>query len=285
MAVVADGHGDEKCFRSAKGSKFAAESARNCISSFLRQNKKTPAETQIRQLVISIVKTWNDAVNKDFTASPFGSAEFAGLSDEIKTKYRTGDYYRHAYGTTLIAVVLCDTYYFGFHIGDGKCTVLRNNGTFEQPILWDERCYLNVTTSVCDDDAAERARIIVSKELPAAVFLCSDGLDDCYPVNDNEKYLYNFYCKIALEFLDNDFGKTYSNLKELFPKLSQKGSGDDTSVAAILDMNTLRKLEPILRNMSKNVTIERANAAIEKKQTELEKAETDTGEIKIDIKV
>jgi hypothetical protein len=248
MVIVADGHGDDSCFRSAKGSQFAAESTRKCIAEFLRVVKKKPVERELKQLIKSIIKTWNEAVQNDFDMKPFGNSELDGLSEKKKTKYQAGENTREAYGTTLMAVVLCESYWFGIHIGDGRCTVLNQDGTFDQPIPWDERNFLNVVgASLCDDDAADNFRIFISDKIPIGIFLCSDGIDASYPVNDNEKYLAELYRSLAITFVDKDFDKVYEDIKESLPIISKKGSGDDMSLAGILDMESLEKIVPSMR--------------------------------------
>jgi serine/threonine protein phosphatase PrpC len=250
IAIVADGHGDDEFIRSDRGSHFACESARVCIIDFLKKQKKKPTEENIHQLIKSIIKTWNEKVVADLGLSPFGNSELSKLPNDKRGRYLSDDEYsRHAYGTTLIAAVKCDTYWFGFHIGDGKCVVLNKNAAFFQPIPWDDRCFLNVTTSICDEDAAERARVRVLPDekdnyIPIATFLCSDGLDDSYPVNDNEKYLAKFYRALALNFMEKDFEASFDDVKETLPLLSKKGSGDDISISCILDIDSISKLKP-----------------------------------------
>lgn len=258
MAIVADGHGGDEFIRSAKGSQFAVESARTCIADFLRLKKGKPIEKDIKQLIQSILKMWNEKVENDVSVREFGTSELANLSNTIQEKYKSGEERRHAYGTTLIASVVCEKYWFGIHIGDGRCTVLNQDGTFKQPISWDDRCFLNATTSICDEDACERARVYIipdNEPIPVGIFLCSDGIDDSYPVNDNEKYLYKFYRTLALNFLNND--AAIKDIQDMLPKLSEKGSGDDMSIAGIIDMDNLNKIEAKLREQ---IASEKANA-------------------------
>jgi hypothetical protein len=142
------------------------------------------------------------------------------------------------------------------HIGDGRFTALYPDGTFAQPVPWDERCYLNVTTSICDDDAFEGARIhyagafSTAEKLPAAVFLCSDGVDDNYPVEGNEEYLYKLYRIIALTFVDDGFDSTCDQLKGLANSFANNGKGDDTSIAGIIDMEAVKAIAPLLREQA-----------------------------------
>lgn len=89
------------------------------------------------------------------------------LSEQSKQHYLNGtEDFRHAYGSTLIAAAVCEKYRFGIHIGDGRFTILDKDGAFSQPVPWDDRCFLNVTTSICDDDASDRARKVLSSLYP-----------------------------------------------------------------------------------------------------------------------
>jgi hypothetical protein len=108
---------------------------------------------------------------------------------------------------------------------------------------------LNQTTSICDDDAAEQARFYFSfnneKEPPAAVFLCSDGVDDNYPVEKNEKHLFKLYRTIALTFAEEGFASTAKQIKDLANSFAAKGKGDDTSIAGMVDMEGIKRAAPI----------------------------------------
>jgi serine/threonine protein phosphatase PrpC len=155
-----------------------------------------------------------------------------------------GDVHHPAYGTTLIAAVITPDYWFGIHIGDGRFTVLKADGTFDQPVDWDDRCFLNATTSICDDDAVERARFYFAPRTeeapPVALFLCSDGVDDNYPVEENEKHLYALYKIIAETFVDEGFDATKDQLSDLANSFATKGKGDDTSIAGIIDIEAVK---------------------------------------------
>jgi serine/threonine protein phosphatase PrpC len=265
LAVVADGHGDDNCFRSVKGAEFAASTARDAIIEFvdrveslLRQKKKQPPSKEefekfIHDLVKNIIAAWHGKVEQDYTDNPVTDKELADVGEKYRRRYAAGKDLHHAYGTTLIAAATTEDYWFGIHIGDGRFTVLYPGGAFAQPVPWDERCYLNVTTSICDDDALERARVFyapASEKLPAAVFLCSDGVDDNYPVEENEKHLYKLYRTIALTFAEDGFDSTCGQLKDLANSFANKGKGDDTSIAGIIDLEAVKAIAPWLREQA-----------------------------------
>jgi serine/threonine protein phosphatase PrpC len=292
LAVVADGHGSEDCFRSAKGAEFAALCAYYGIIEFidtlnnweipqgekededigfleklrLRFAKHTPSATvkteqkiptkeesekMLRALVRHIIATWHSKVAEDYTKNPFQDTELANVEGKYKKRYEDGEGLHHAYGATLIAVAVTKDFWFGFHIGDGRFTALYKDGTFDQPVPWDERCYLNVTTSICDDDAAETARLYYAtkeeKDLPLAVFLCSDGVDDNYPVDDNEQHLFKLYRTITQTFAEDGFESTCKQIADLANSFATKGKGDDTSIAGIIDMEAVKETAEIYK--------------------------------------
>jgi len=282
IAVVADGHGDDNCFRSAKGSEFAVSCAANGIREFVKYlnepeetgpdekrgllerllKKKAPvlrresllkregAQVQLKErLIQGIIHAWFKMTAEDFANNPITEEELQNVGEKYRKKYSEGKDFHHAYGATLIAAAITPHYWFGIHIGDGRLTALYPDGTFDQPVPWDEKCYLNVTTSICDDNAFEQARCYFSfhevKPPPVAVFLCSDGIDDNYPVEENEKHLFKLYRTIALTFAEDGFDSTGEQLKDLANSFATKGKGDDTSIAGFIDMRTLKLAVPV----------------------------------------
>jgi serine/threonine protein phosphatase PrpC len=264
LAVVADGHGADECFRCAMGARIAVECAVKALHDFVIAleprfaatflHKASPPSHEefdklLQNLVKHIVARWHDKVEQHIQAEPFSVVEFEKAGEKRREKYEAGEDCYKAYGTTLIAAAVATRYWFGIHIGDGRFTVLYRDGTFDQPIPWDPKCFLNKTTSICDDDAAERARFYCSfnseEALPAAVFLCSDGVDDNYPVEKNEEHLYKLYRTIALTFAEEGFTSTVEQIKDLANSFAAKGKGDDTSIAGMVDMEGIKQAAPV----------------------------------------
>ena len=266
IAIVADGHGDDNCFRSDKGAQFAVACATKGISEFVNiqkskfsqgffKTKDVPLqcdfEKEIRDLVKHIIASWQVKVEDDYTSNPFTQEELKNVDEKHRMRFEAdnGLNKNKAYGTTLIVAVITDYYWFGIHIGDGRLTALYPDGKFDQPVPWDDKCYLNVVTSICDDNAVEKARCYCSfhekKTPPAAVFLCSDGIDDNYPVNENENHLFKLYRTIAITFAEDGFESTCEQLKDLANSFATKGKGDDTSIAGFIDMENLKEVVPI----------------------------------------
>lgn len=251
ICVVADGHGSDNYPRTEYGSKYAVNAAIESVIDFV--NTADPKDVlkdnnnnycMLNQLAKSILKAWYQSVEEDFNKRPFSEEELSLVSEKYKRKYISdNEEERHiekAYGCTLILFAVTDEYSFGLQIGDGKCVYIDSDGKFSEPIPWDENCQLNVTTSICDSDAIDEFRYFVTENPQTAVFIGSDGIDDSY-ASDEE--LYALYRSILKIFIENgvDIGK--SEIKEYLPVLTKKGSGDDVSVALIMDLQRATEIK------------------------------------------
>ncbi|MDR0653936.1 MAG: protein phosphatase 2C domain-containing protein [Synergistaceae bacterium] len=238
--IVSDGHGGDDYIRSDKGSEFAVSAARESVTDFVAAVKIDQLKADSRKLLIqlskSIISEWNDKVWNHYSQTPLSEKERNELSEKAKQKYLARGRIESLYGATLIVAVVTDEYWFGLHIGDGKCVVKGYDGEFTQPIPWDEKCFLNATTSICDSDALGNFRYYFSETPPAAVFIGSDGIDDCFA---NDSQLHSLYDAIIASFGQHDFDEALSELKDYIPRLSAKGSGDDMSVAGIIDVDNI----------------------------------------------
>lgn len=247
VAIVSDGHGSSNYCRSDRGSRFAVEAAKEAVSSFMVNCKDTPKgrgfieqlchdpERYLQQLEQNIVYLWREKVKKDYYAQSFTLEEEAQMTDDARKKYYANPegYFVKAYGATLIAVVVYPgKFWMGLHIGDGKCVAERPDGSFYQPIPWDDRCFLNVTTSLCDPQPLDCFRhCFHSDSFPTAIFVGSDGIDDCFA---SDEALYGFYQEVIHTFRHKKFEIAYEEVDKFLPVLSEKGSGDDVSVGGII---------------------------------------------------
>ncbi len=277
VAIVCDGHGGDDYMRSAVGSAIAVNVSKNNIVNFLNTITKEQffanPEKNIKNLEASIINGWNEAIYVHFSQTPFTEAELSGVSEKARKRYKLGSQIESAYGTTLIAVAMTKEFWFGIHIGDGKCVAVNPEGKFVQPIPWDPKCFLNATTSICDSDALERFRHFYSEKLPAAVFVGSDGIDDCF---SNNEQLYNLYKTILYSFGTSEFEEAKNGLKEYLPRLSAKGSGDDVSIAALFDFDLVPELEVVKefdREKEKARVEENARKEAEKNEAEKRRVE------------
>ena len=159
----------------------------------------------------------------------------------------------HLYGTTMLAAAITEKYWFAIQIGDGTCLALfdENNDYSEfkqinQPIPDDERCFNNITTSICDSDSYLEFRHSVGTKLPKAIFLGSDGIENSFSC-DNRKQelqsLQNFYIDLIKDFSEDPTKeKRNENLSEKLKNLTEEYSGDDIAVAGLISNTWLKSL-------------------------------------------
>lgn len=273
MAIVSDGHGGERYFRSQIGSELAVNITKEAIRNFVGNMEKaslndnnalsvfdnspftsfSQATASVQQLeskthqslmwlFSSIINQWNIAIEKDAHERELSAWELENVEKKyvdkfLKEREQNNSSFEKTYGCTLMAYVQTPRYWFAFHLGDGKCIAMRlcnDHLVCEQPIPWDEKCFLNKTTSLCDSHALEEFRYCYQgdgeQNFPIAIFLGSDGLDDSYGDGDN---LHNFYIQLFKMIIKNGKKKALKELEKSLPIISQRGSKDDMSVACI----------------------------------------------------
>lgn len=264
VAIVCDGHGGNRYFRSDIGAKYAAEITEESIRVFVKAidsdvfkgkpyitvgplnelpegYKETEIDKLFRQLFSSIIFKWNEKILEHANATPISEWETEHVEQKYLDEFSAQNSLEKIYGCTLMAFVRTKHYWFAFHIGDGKCIAFQEEPVWYEPIHWDERCFLNKTTSLCDSDALNEFRYCYQGDggFPAAVFLGSDGIDDSFGEATN---MVNFYIQLAKEIVSQSKEKAERSLQETLPQLSKIGSRDDMSVACVYDKKDLKSL-------------------------------------------
>ena len=244
LIAVADGHGGERYFRSDIGSRFAVEAAdfltEPAVLDVLRNVKREEhRESIILQLKKSIINLWNMNITVHVENNPFTEDELNAIPEKYAERYRGGEQIEAAYGSTLIAVLLTEKFILAMQIGDGNAVTVDNAGMFAQPIPADENCFLNVTTSLCDENAIESFRHSYSDISPVAVLIGTDGIDDCFA---GAEKLFDFYRVVLTSFRDKDEETAKTELIDYLPRLSEKGSGDDISIGMMIDKELLQAI-------------------------------------------
>ena len=250
IAAVADGHGDRTCFRSQIGSKFAVEVVVEQLKLFAAQFPADKIDALLHsdrfreeithQLALSVIGTWHERILAHYKANPPTEEELTS-SGRYEARYRSGTDLAHIYGTTLIACLVTEQYLLTLHQGDGRIIVIRKNGRIDQPVPWDPRCRMNITTSMCNDDAVESCRFYVSDQQAdpvAAVYVLTDGVEDSFRSLDS---LNTFCGDLTGRCVEHGIPDAKTLEAEL-AGLSRRGSSDDASIAAILDLQAARPL-------------------------------------------
>ena len=143
-----------------------------------------------------------------------------------------------AYGCTLIAAVKTPNYWMAFQLGDGKYIAFHADGTWYEPIPWDSRCFLNITTSLCHEGSESFRYCYGNTDCPC-LFIGSDGMDDSYMPLDKLAEFYGLVIRVVAE---NGVDYATEQLIKMMPIISEKGSHDDISIAFWLDDNVVLPL-------------------------------------------
>lgn len=266
IAIVCDGHGGERYFRSDVGSRFAVDATKECVQAFVSEidvnlfkdkqftqkkalsseassniyTKDTNVDKALRQLFSSIIYSWREKITQHSLNNPLSEKERLSVKPDFLSEFEQGIGIEKTYGCTLMCYVYTNLFWFAFHIGDGKCIAFDNNGTWFEPIPWDEKCFLNKTTSLCDSSAIDEFRYCYCGDgnKPLAVFLGSDGIDDSFGETEN---MVNFYIQVLKLINKEGLEIAVANIHETLPQLSKIGSKDDMSIACIFDEESLQK--------------------------------------------
>ena len=262
IAIVCDGHGGERYFRSDVGARMATEVIRDSVKTFVENidhdmfvgqeftaveaitsdelvKKQTPIDKAFRQLFSSIIYQWNNKIAEHAVNTAISEWEQQHVPQKYLDELHTSETFEKLYGCTLMVYVQTPVYWFAFHLGDGKCVSFQKSPIWTMPIPWDERCFLNKTTSLCDSNTINEFRYCYQGDgqFPWAVFLGSDGMDDSFGEDPN---LVNFYIQVIKMLVTEGREATISSIESDLPQLSKIGSKDDMSVAFVYNYEELK---------------------------------------------
>ena len=260
LAIVSDGHGGERYVRSEYGARFAVDAAREIIL----QSALMPWQDSSERLLYieELVSLWKLKVMSHYMSHPLSPTEQSIIYRSLAIEHilSTQEIYT-LYGCTLMAACIHEDGWFAFQIGDGKCVTIHplqtdldfpeNNSKFlipnsklvTEPIPNDDRCFLNMTTSLCEAFAESSFRYAGGDKdsIPSAIFLGTDGIDTSW---GSRELLHDFYLEILKHCSSRE--TILQELREVLPKLSEKGSHDDMSIAALVRDEVLPDLISII---------------------------------------
>ncbi len=191
ILAAADGHGAPYCFRAERGSRFAVQAAREVLQKVRQESLAQDitrwfAEIRLQENLCGniarwLVARWQQLVREDLKDHPLTVSElrksglsYAQANDPVmQTLF---------YGTTLLCALITDQFCLILQQGDGRAITVSKDGDILMPVPWDERCKGSLTTSLCDEDAAQSMRwyFAAGDDMPAGVFLCSDGVENSF---------------------------------------------------------------------------------------------------------
>lgn len=243
IAVVSDGHGSPKSFRSHLGSKLAVKTASQILSStaarITAEQSDVVIETELREhLPRDLHKAWVAAVESDIDREPFTDDEMQVLAAKQGTK--AADAVRHekriAYGATLLAVVAAPRFLLYVQLGDGDILLVRE-GAIHRAFPKDPRLMANETTSLCTPEAwndvvISYVPLAPDKEtVPDLILLATDGYGNSYADDaDFHRVATDLLTRITARGLE----AVQAKLPDWLDATSRGGSGDDITACLLI---------------------------------------------------
>ena len=221
IAVVADGHGSAKHFRSDIGSKIAVKITAGLLEKYMRritfveQFRQHP-QFILKQMEKQILMKWREAIEEYHRENPLTEEEAA---KNIRVPV--------IYGSTVLAAVLSYDFSFGMVLGDGEFVAMDQEGKIFIPVE-DENAHANYTSSLCNTNAIEYFEDWYTMEKMQAMFVSTDGLIKSFA---SEEDFLKYHGLIFKMLKDPD--KTKKSLERNFEKRTREGSGDDISMALV----------------------------------------------------
>ena len=230
IAVVADGHGSAKHFRSDVGAKIAVKISIELLKKYMRQTDFKNQFLQhpdfiLQQMEKQILMKWREAVEEYHKENPLTEEEKKKVPEEKWKQTRLVT----IYGSTVLIAVMADGFSYGMLLGDGGFVVLSRNNEVFIPVE-DPNSHANYTSSLCNTNAVKYFQHWYSQEEALAMFVSTDGLFKSFA---SEEDFLKYHGLITHMLSDPE--KARASLERNFEKRTREGSGDDISIALIYD--------------------------------------------------
>ncbi len=233
VAAVSDGHGNQRHFRSERGSKFAVDIACECSADLADRleafvDAKGIERFALTTLVPTILGRWISAVDADVERDPIVS----GAESDQQT---SSDLPVVAYGSTLLVAVAWQQWVLLAQIGDGDILALYVDGKVGSPVPDDPRLDGLRTTSLCQPNALDSFRVaVVDRSLVdlAGILLATDGFGNAQAADPWEP-------AVGGDLVEMIRSRGVHWVEEQLPEwvtrcASSDGSADDTTVALLV---------------------------------------------------
>lgn len=233
-AVVADGHGGTKYIRSDIGSRFAVESALNTIDAFMADYDAFTRAIRANSSYIltkigeQFFARWTDKIEAYHREHPLTPEETEKISDDQSMSLYT------FYGSTILAAVMAEDYYYGFLVGDGGFVVVNEEACVSIPIE-DQNSYANYVSSICSRNAFDAFASFYREGTPLCLAVSTDGLIKSFGSEEDFK---NYHVLLSASLQDLD--KCRESIEKNFRKRTSQGSGDDISISLVTDPRRLK---------------------------------------------
>ncbi len=229
IIAVADGHGSEKCPYSSDGARLATKVFCSLMSEYYNSYDDMDAlETFLnREGDVKLARTIDLDWKEEVLSAQERSGRDVGLSEkEIHMLY----------GTTLLGMMIVDSFVFTLQIGDGDIIYVDEHNV--SPMVDTDRLLGVETHSLSSQNAWKNAVTgIMNKDMgdgkPYMYMLSTDGFSNSFA----NKAAYYKTCREYYEMIRQHGVKTVkSHLKDWLRETSEFGCGDDiTTVFAYVD--------------------------------------------------
>lgn len=177
-----------------------------------------------------LAKDFNEIVSKNPMLTEENQKEIGNLVNEFSKLSL-----KEIFGCTSVVYFQAkdSSKWYAFKIGDSDLFVDFGDG-FSKPIKDDPKCFLNETTSLCNSKASDSFCFPEEQfldKVPVSVFASTDGVSNSF---SSEEYLSRFYSQIQFSFDEDGEFIGERDIKNYIPELSERGSGDDVSIAGIV---------------------------------------------------
>ncbi|MGI6501683.1 MAG: PP2C family serine/threonine-protein phosphatase [Anaerostipes sp.] len=230
---VADGHGSSKCPRSDRGSTMAVNAFCDVMKKYVTSYEKN--ENGIASLVAflnregdmrfaqNVCEEWQSRVKQSFYKNKVQEMINEEGNIDWKSVYSI-------YGTTLLGMLITDTFVFAFQIGDGDINVVTSDEI--APLVEPEKFLGTEAHSLSKVDAWRKAVASlrmkeIGEGVPYLYMLSTDGFVNSYASDEDfHKTCRDYYQLIG----EHGFDAVSDNLSKWLKETSKLGCGDDVTV-------------------------------------------------------
>ena len=190
LLAVADGHGSAKSFRSDVGSRLAVETALAVCQEFLDSQSDPPDLSACKRARRRICRWRSSGGGKQRLPAIWWSIRCC-VKEVARVEESQGAVARqaveknpvHAYGATLIGIILHESFLACLQIGDGDVLVVTDTGKVIRPMHDDPRLLANETTSLGSRDCWRDFRVcfqVLADSPPALLLVSTDGYSNSF---------------------------------------------------------------------------------------------------------
>lgn len=228
FAVLSDGHGSRTCFRSDIGSAQAVRITFELLRT-VRMIQVLKSHQGMQQVARDILQHWRSSIMNHLKLNPFTPQELEGLDRQQRSILGRNAFV--AYGATLLVICAMDKDVYFLQLGDGDFLALEESGKVSGVFGPDPRHMGNATTSLCLPNALEEFRYHHWRStVPHLVMGSTDGYGNSFRAEADFHKALRDYDRLIL---DHGWEAVSEKLPEWLNETSEKGSGDDISLALL----------------------------------------------------